>query len=150
MTITPRIIICPACGVMRRAQVERATGSFDTHCHTCECGSIIGASEWTVVRVYLSGPMTGLPEMNRPAFAAAALALRAAGYEVVSPAEIDCGTVDWHVCMRKVVAAMLTCHGVAMMEDWETSKGSRIEHRLAAEVGLSLGPLCVWAELANA
>lgn len=40
-------------------------------------------------KVYISGPMTGYPDDNFPAFRAAAVALRRKGFEVVSPAEMD-------------------------------------------------------------
>ncbi|MFA5027645.1 MAG: DUF4406 domain-containing protein, partial [Candidatus Methylomirabilota bacterium] len=38
-----------------------------------------------VVRVYISGPMTGIPEYNRAAFLAAEARLRALGLEPVNP-----------------------------------------------------------------
>jgi len=39
-----------------------------------------------VKRIYLSGPMTGLPELNFPAFAAMTASLRAGGHTVTNPA----------------------------------------------------------------
>lgn len=41
------------------------------------------------MHVYIAGPMTGIPRHNFPAFDAAAAVLRAAGYTVTSPAELD-------------------------------------------------------------
>jgi hypothetical protein len=39
--------------------------------------------------VYICGPMRGIPEFNFPAFDAAAARFRAAGWDVISPAEMD-------------------------------------------------------------
>ena len=39
-------------------------------------------------RIYLSGAMTGCPDLNFPAFHAAAKALRERGLVVINPAEI--------------------------------------------------------------
>ncbi|MBF3131496.1 DUF4406 domain-containing protein, partial [Pseudomonas aeruginosa] len=40
-----------------------------------------------IQRIYLAGPMTGLPEHNFPAFHAEAARLRSLGYQVENPAE---------------------------------------------------------------
>ena len=88
-------------------------------------------------RVFLSGPMSGLPENNYPAFRAEAERLRSLGYHVESPAENDppeCGT--WHGYMRKAVAQLLTCDVIALLPDWSESRGSLMERQLAVTLGM--------------
>lgn len=41
------------------------------------------------MRIYLSGPMTGLPDLNRPAFDAATARLTAQGHFVINPHRIS-------------------------------------------------------------
>lgn len=56
------------------------------------------------MRVYIAGPMTGLPEYNFPAFHAAAKAWRDAGWEVLNPAEaFDGDTTSGAVLLHAIV-----------------------------------------------
>ena len=59
-------------------------------------------------RVYIAGPMTGLPAFNYPAFHAAAATLRQAGYVVENPAENEPPPrVTWQGWMRLGIVQMM-------------------------------------------
>lgn len=88
-------------------------------------------------RIYIAGPMTGLPLFNYPAFNTAAQRLRAMGFEVENPAENPepkCGT--WLGYMRMAIRQLVTCDGVALLPGWRGSRGARIERWLAGMLGL--------------
>lgn len=92
------------------------------------------------LRVYLSGPMTGRPDLNLPAFTTAAAQLRAAGFEVVNPAELvlDPGT-PYGQCMRIDIAALVTCQALAQLPDWSESRGAGVEFAVARAIGMRIG-----------
>lgn len=87
--------------------------------------------------VYVSGPMTGLPDFNRPAFHVEAARLRALGYQVESPAE-NTGGGSWLGYMRLALVQVAICDWLYMLPGWERSKGAEIEHRLALDIGLAV------------
>ncbi|WP_153135155.1 DUF4406 domain-containing protein [Paraburkholderia agricolaris] len=89
------------------------------------------------MKLYLAGPMTGYPELNFPLFHAEAARLRALGFEIVNPAELNDGNDDdWLACMRVDIKAAVDCDGVALLPGWEHSRGAPIEHRLLRDLGL--------------
>lgn len=122
----------------------------------------------SINKVYLAGPMQGIPEFNFPAFNRAADFLRAVGYEVFNPAERDIerhggvnisagnttgsvaeATANHGFSLREALrddTEWICTHAthIAMLPNWENSKGARAEHALAVALGLSilyLGPL---------
>lgn len=90
------------------------------------------------MRLYLAGPMTGLPDRNFPAFHAEAARLRELGHDVVNPAEIYAANpgADWAACMKADIPQLLTCDGIALLRNWDKSKGARLEHHIATELGM--------------
>ena len=91
------------------------------------------------MKVYLSGPMTGLPDLNFPAFIAEAERLRALGYEVVSPVEInDNQSAPWNDCLRDDLKALLDCDAIVLLDGWQHSAGAHLEMHVAHRVGMEI------------
>lgn len=90
-------------------------------------------------RIYISGPMTGLPEFNIPAFAAKAAELRALGHHVTNPAEngLHAGA-SWSEHMRADIRDMMDCDTLHLLPGWRASKGARLEVKIAAALGFSI------------
>lgn len=90
-------------------------------------------------RLYVAGPMSGLPDLNFPAFHAAAAKLRASGYDVVNPAEINVDpSAGWVECLRKDIAQLVTCDGIALLPGWEKSKGAALECHIATALQMKV------------
>lgn len=109
------------------------------------------------MKVYIAGPMSGIPAFNIPAFDSAAAFLREKGHEVVSPAEVD-GPVtraellmshdgdhrdlppgeswsfylarDFQILADQGIEAIVTLPG------WETSKGAQCEVAVGKVLGI--------------
>ena len=91
-----------------------------------------------VLTIYISGPISGLPDGNRPAFAEMATTLRSKGWEVVNPHDLFAADVEesWEGYMRKDLAALLTCTHLVMLPGWEQSRGAQLEKLVADAVGI--------------
>lgn len=90
-------------------------------------------------RIYISGPMSGIPEHNFPAFNAEAARLRALGYEVVNPAEVNTDTsMTWHQCLREDIKHLCDCDALALLPGWEHSTGAHLELHIAHRLGMKI------------
>lgn len=88
------------------------------------------------MKIYVAGPMTGYPQLNFPAFHAGAARLRALGYEVVNPAELNADAKpDWLQCMRTDIKHLVDCDAIAMLEGWHHSRGAQLEYTIAMMLG---------------
>ena len=90
------------------------------------------------MRVYLAGPMTGLPAHNAPAFDAAERQLCDAGLDVVSPAAMlrlfPDDTLRQH--FSRDCQAICDADCVVLLDGWERSKGVAVELALAGYLGI--------------
>ena len=103
--------------------------------------------------VYLAGPMRGIPRFNFPAFDEAAALLRARGFTVISPAEMDRiidgaqgidteNHADVHNpplpfshYMQRDLPEVCRCDAVAVLPGWEQSSGATLEVMVARRLG---------------
>jgi len=100
-------------------------------------------------KLYLSGPMSGLPDDNFPAFNEAADKLRKVGYEVVNPAEYGrSGGWQWQDYILRDLPVLCTCDGVATLTGWGASDGAAVE--VAFAVGLDIPEYAAETWLLNA
>lgn len=121
--------------VRRMGQV--LLGQQDLRCIVSLLGVI--QSRQGAKRVYLAGPMTGMPGLNYPAFNAKAAELRARGWHVENPAENPappCGS--WKGYMRMSIWQLTTCEAIYLLPGWASSKGAAMEYSIAQALGLEV------------
>ena len=90
--------------------------------------------------VYLSGPMTGLPDYNRPAFNSVAEELRSQGMSVFNPADIgpkeNIMPRAWY--MRRDIEGLLKSDSVYVLPEWEKSEGAKLEVAIAKQLEMPI------------
>lgn len=104
------------------------------------------------MKLYIAGPMTGIPQFNIPAFIRVATLLRVWGHEVVSPVEEDSPAVraaalasetgdladlaatgeTWgDMLARDVKLVADGIEGVVLLTGWQNSRGALLEATVA-------------------
>lgn len=90
-------------------------------------------------RIYIAGPMTGIADLNYPAFNAEAARLRGLGHHVENPAENpepECGS--WKGYMRMAIKQLIECDTVFLLPGYTMSKGAMLEVHIALSLGMNL------------
>jgi hypothetical protein len=120
--------------------------------------AVIQRTPKRAMRVYIAGPMTGIPEFNFPAFDRAAATWLQAGWDVISPAdltrtywrqhfgeEFDPSNMDPRIAaggdiyrefLRHDIAEIAHCDAIALLPGWEKSGGVAKELTVARLLGL--------------
>lgn len=98
--------------------------------------------------VYVAGPMRFLPLFNFPAFDAERDRLKALGYRVISPADLDRAAGDtnpeteeampFSTYMRRDIEALLKVDAISFLPGWENSQGANIEKIVGEALGLKM------------
>lgn len=92
------------------------------------------------MKIYLSGPMSGRPLYNYPAFHEAAAYLRElwGPNAVFNPAEslLDPATTERFRFMRDDIRALGVCDQLVLLPGWQQSRGATLEAAVALEMGL--------------
>lgn len=122
------------------------------------------------MKLYLAGPMRGYPRFNFDNFEKAGIALRKAGYEVVSPIEMDSedgrdftseetvqatvkrlptGEPDENYYLERDFQLLDHCDGIALLEGWENSRGVSREIYYAISRNKVIKPIEAWVALEN-
>lgn len=101
-------------------------------------------------RLYISGPMTGIPDHNLPAFFDAADVLASLGYLAENPGDNDGRTLEaalgnagttgrtWSDYLRIDIARLAKCDGVVVLPGWQQSKGANLEVDVATRLGMPI------------
>lgn len=110
------------------------------------------------MRIYISGPMRGYPNMNRDAFGAATDLFRTKGHAVVSPVEVGdkldkggavkgLGGTDYLAADIVAIFGLSApngkggklphCDAICLLPGWEKSVGARCEAAIAVSLGFT-------------
>ena len=107
-----------------------------------------------IPRIYIAGPMRGLPALNWPAFDMARDLLDERGALPISPADLDriaglepgddLTDEQLRYCLKRDCVALLSCHAVVMLPGYTDSLGAMAEFYLAKAAGIPIQCIREW------
>lgn len=90
--------------------------------------------------IYLSGPILSIGQIhdNISAFQEWSRKLRGMGYTVFSPPEDEPVGLEWADYLRRDIQALARCKMVAVLPNWDRSKGAGLEVYIARQLGMEV------------
>jgi hypothetical protein len=90
-------------------------------------------------RIYISGPMSDISDLNRKAFEDMASRLRGLNFLPLIPHDNGLPiTATYNAHLVRDIEIMLTCDAVVVLEGWQHSKGASIEAFTADQMGIKV------------
>lgn len=94
-------------------------------------------------RIYIAGPITGIErQVVIDRFSLAERQLTLLGFRAVNPARhlihLRSDGDDWSFWMRRCITELVTCTAIYLLDGWQASRGARLEHKIARELGLAV------------
>lgn len=110
------------------------------------------------MNIYEIGPVTGIPDENRPEFERVRHELIKANHlHVIIPHDFVPKETDWKVAMSLCIKQMMQWWneglllkqkhrelGIALLDGWKQSRGAVIEYTLAQQLGIPCKPWKEW------
>ncbi|EDS13899.1 DUF4406 domain-containing protein [Bacteroides hominis] len=93
------------------------------------------------MKIYISGQITGLKEKEAKIyFDRAEKMLLEKGYNPVNPMRINppIKNKSWKDYMIDDLRLLFDCEAIYLIDNWQMSKGARIEYYIAKELGMSI------------
>ncbi len=91
-----------------------------------------------MMRIYISGPMTGTQDLNRPLFQRIEDLLRAIGHDPVNPHKLEHPDQEYTKCLRRDIKALMDCDTLVFLPGSHNSRGANLEMRIAGSVGIPI------------
>lgn len=91
--------------------------------------------------VYISGQITGLELKEAKAnFDKAEALLLEKGFKPLNPMKVNppMSAKKWKEYMLDDIVQLFNCEGIFLLNNWQDSKGARIEHFIAQEIGMMI------------
>ena len=93
-------------------------------------------------KIYLSGPISGLPyDEMKAAFSKAENAIReryGALVDIVNPTKLVNIKSEWKDAMRVCISALMECNYIHMLPGSEKNEGARLEFTIASKLGFGV------------